>query len=232
MARSPLEPTFDALPRIIPIFPLTGVLLLPGGHLPLNIFEPRYLAMIRAALAEDARLIGMVQPRVPDPDDNRGASESFTRGEKPETYQTGCAGRITDFSETPDGRYTLTLSGLCRFSIVEELEEQDGYRRVLADYSRYRGDLGDQLEPDIDRERLLAAMRGYFDLHDVKLDWDAVEKTPVDRLVTSLAMTCPFGPNERQALLEASGAGARAGIIVTLLEMALAETGGASGSSH
>ncbi len=232
MAHSPLEPTFDTLPRLIPIFPLTGVLLLPGGRLPLNIFEPRYLAMTRAALADEARLIGMLQPRVPDPDDNRGASESVQRGGRPEIYATGCAGRITDFSETPDGRYALTLTGLCRFTIVEEMEEKDGYRRVLADYSRFRGDLGDASEADVDRDRLLAAMRGYFDLQDVKLDWDAVEKTPIDRLVTSLAMTCPFGPNERQALLEASGAGERAGIIVTLLEMALAETGGASGASH
>src|SRR5210317_2074637 len=117
MAKGPFDPGFDALPRVIPIFPLTGVLLLPSGVLPLNIFEPRYLAMVRDALSTETRIIGMVQPRVPDLDDNRGAGGSAVRGEQPNIYGTGCAGRITSFNESVDGRYMLSLTGLCRFDV-------------------------------------------------------------------------------------------------------------------
>jgi uncharacterized protein len=232
MAKSPFDPGFDELPRILPIFPLTGVLLLPGGKLPLNIFEPRYLAMTRDALATDARLIGMVQPRVPDLDDNRGASEADLKGERKDVYGTGCAGRITEFAESGDGRYVMTLTGLCRFELVEDMSDKDGYRRVLAGYSKYRGDLGGAREAMVDRDRLLAAVKGYFAHQGISLDWESVQTTPDERLVTSLAMTCPFGPNERQALLEAPGTTERADIVTTLLEMALAETGDASPSSH
>ena len=216
----------------LPIFPLTGVLLLPGGRLPLNIFEPRYLAMIRDALATGPRLIGMVQPRVPDPDDNRGAGEADLKGERRDIYATGCAGRIMEFAESDDGRYGVTLVGLCRFDLVEEMGDKDGYRRVLADYRKYRGDLGGAPEATVDRDRLLAAMKGYFAQQGIGLDWEAVQSTSDERLVTSLAMTCPFGPNERQALLEAPGTAERAAIVTALLEMSLAETGAASPSSH
>jgi uncharacterized protein len=232
MAKSPFDPGFEELPRVLPIFPLTGVLLLPGGKLPLNIFEPRYLAMTRDSLATDARLIGMVQPRVPDLDDNRGASEADLKGERKDVYGTGCAGRITEFAESDDGRYMMTLTGLCRFELVEDMSDKDGYRRVLADYGKYRGDLGGAREATVDRDRLLAAVKGYFTLQGIGLDWESVQATPDERLVTSLAMTCPFGPNERQALLEAPGTTERADIVTTLLEMALAETGDASPSSH
>jgi Lon protease-like protein len=232
MARSPFDPGFDELPRVLPVFPLTGVLLLPSGKLPLNIFEPRYLAMTRDALATDARLIGMVQPRVPDLDDNRGASTADLKGERPDVYSTGCAGRITEFAESDDGRYVMTLTGLYRFDLVEDMSDKDGYRRVLADYSKYRGDLGGAREAMVDRDRLLAAVKGYFAHQGISLDWESVKATPDERLVTSLAMTCPFGPNERQALLEAPGTTERADIVTTLLEMALAETGDASPSSH
>jgi Lon protease-like protein len=232
MARSLFDPGFDELPRVLPIFPLTGVLLLPGGKLPLNIFEPRYLAMTRDVLATDARLIGMVQPRVPDLGDNRGASEADLKGEHKDVYRTGCAGRIAEFAESDDGRYMMTLTGLCRFELVEDMSDKDGYRRVLADYGKYRGDLGGAREAMIDRDRLLAAVKGYFAHQGIGLDWEPVQSTPDERLVTSLAMTCPFGPNERQALLEAPGTTERAEIVTTLLEMALAETGDASPSSH
>ncbi|MBK20466.1 MAG: peptidase S16 [Rhodospirillaceae bacterium] len=230
MTRSVFDPSFEDLPQVIPIFPLTGVLLLPTGKLPLNIFEPRYLAMVRDALADERRMIGMLQPRVPDPDDNRGAANS-EEGE-PDLYQTGCAGRITSFSESDDGRYMLTLSGICRFDIAEEMTGKDGYRRVLADYRRFRDDIGDPPEAEIDRDRLLAAVKEYFALQNIEASWDAVLATPNQRLITSLAMTCPFGPNERQALLEAQTLSARADIVVTLLEMALMENGEASDISH
>ena len=231
MTRGPFDPGFKDLPRVIPVFPLTGILLLPGGKLPLNIFEPRYLAMVRDALADEQRMIGMVQPRLPDPDDNRGPADMAALMEQPEIYATGCAGRITAFSESDDGRYMLTLSGICRFDIAEEMTLRDGYRRILADYRRFRGDLSAQPDADIDRDRLLAVVRQYFQQQDIKASWETVEATPNDRLVTSLAMTCPFSPNERQALLEASDLTARADMVITLLEMALLDSSGDSGTS-
>ncbi len=230
MTRSVFDPGFEDLPRVIPIFPLTGVLLLPTGKLPLNIFEPRYLAMVRDALADEQRIIGMLQPRIPDPEDNHGADS--TDEDEPHLYKTGCAGRITSFAESDDGRYMLTLSGICRFDIAEEMTGKDGYRRVLADYRRFRNDVSDEPEAEIDRDRLLSAVKEYFTLQNIEASWDAVTATRNDKLITSLAMTCPFGPNERQALLEAQSLSARAEIVITLLEMALMENGGASGISH
>jgi Lon protease-like protein len=221
MGKEPFDPGFGDLPRVIPIFPLTGVLLLPQGLLPLNIFEPRYLAMTRDALADEQRIIGMVQPRVPDPDDNRGPTDAVIAGSRADTYRTGCAGRITGFQETEDGRYLLTLKGICRFDIAEEMADKGGYRRALADYRHFRHDVGDAPALEIDRERLLAAVKLYFEQQGISASWEAVEATPDDRLVTSLAMTCPFSANERQALLEAPTMLDRAEIVITLLEMAL-----------
>jgi Lon protease-like protein len=230
MTHSVFDPSFEDLPRVIPIFPLTGVLLLPTGKLPLNIFEPRYLAMIRDTLADEQRIIGMLQPRVPYLEDNRGAGGLDNDG--PDLYKTGCAGRITGFTESDDGRYMMTLAGICRFDIVEEMTGKEGYRRILADYRRFRNDIGDEPEADIDRDRLLAAVKEYFALQNIEASWDAVLATPDDKLITSLSMTCPFGPNERQALLEAQTLSSRADIVITLLEMALLENGGASDISH
>jgi uncharacterized protein len=230
MTHSVFDPSFENLPRVIPIFPLTGVLLLPTGKLPLNIFEPRYLAMIRDTLADEQRIIGMLQPRVPYLEDNRGAGGLDNDG--PDLYKTGCAGRITGFTESDDGRYMLTLAGICRFDIVEEMTGKKGYRRILADYRRFRNDIGDEPEVDIDRDRLLAAVKEYFALQNIEASWDAVLATPDDKLITSLSMTCPFGPNERQALLEAQTLSSRADIVITLLEMALLENSGASDISH
>ncbi len=231
MSRGAFEPGFEDLPRVIPVFPLTGVLLLPGGRLPLNVFEPRYLAMVRDALTDPQRIVGMVQPRVPTPDDNRGPIVGAPP-DQPDIYRTGCAGQIVGFNESDDGRYQITLAGVCRFDIAEEMTLRDGYRRVLADYRRYRRDLSDEHDATVDRERLLQTIRRYFEQQGIKASWDAVEATPSDRLVTSLAMTVPFGPTERQALLEAPGLTERAEMIVTLLEMALLEAGGTSGASH
>jgi hypothetical protein len=226
MTGGPFDPRFDALPRVIPVFPLTGALLLPGGQLPLNIFEPRYLAMTRAALADEHRIVGMVQPRMPDFADNRGPVAGAPADSGPEIYEVGCAGRITAFSETQDGRYVMTLTGLIRFAVTEELALKDGYRRVLADYHRFRGDLGPEDSDDgIDRERLLAALRAYFAHQSIEANWESIEGAANDRLVTSLSMTCPFAPPERQALLEAQSLAERCRIMVTLMEMALAELG-------
>ena len=231
MSPGPFDPRFEDLPQVIPVFPLTGILLLPQGKLPLNIFEPRYLAMVRDALADEYRMIGMVQPRLPDPSDNRGPSDTMAMADQPEIYTTGCAGRITAFSETEDGRYMMTLSGICRFDIAKEMTLRDGYRRILADYQRFRGDLSPASESTIDRKRLLSVVRRYFEQQNIQASWDTVEATPNDRLVTSLAMTCPFGPNERQALLEAEDITARAKMVITLLEMALVDNSGDGGAS-
>lgn len=225
MTIGPFDPNFEDLPRVIPVFPLTGVLLLPGGKLPLNIFEPRYLAMVRDALADEQRMIGMVQPSAPDPEDNQGPPDPAALLEQPDIYTTGCAGRITTFSESEDGRYVLTLTGISRFDIAEEMTLRDGYRRILADYTRFQTDLESQPEAEIDRDRFLAIVKQYFKQQNVQAKWETVEATPSEKLVTSLAMTCPFGPNERQALLEASDLSARAEMVMTLLEMALMDSG-------
>jgi len=187
--------------------------------------------MVRDALADEYRIIGLVQPRLADPSDNQGPADIPNNMDQPEIYTTGCAGRITAFSESEDGRYMLTLSGLCRFDVAEEMTLRDGYRRILADYHRFRGDLMKPTESEIDRERLLRIVRQYFEQQNIQASWDTVEATPNDRLVTSLAMTCPFGPNERQALLEANDLTARAKMVITLLEMALLDSGSDSGSS-
>src|SRR5215470_5745629 len=156
------RPGGPALPSILPIFPLPGVLLLPRGRLPLNIFEPRYLAMTRDALAGE-RLIGMVQPTDPR-----------VVGDNPPVYPIGCAGRITSFSETDDGRFLITLSGSSRFRFREELPLLEGYRRVVPDWHEFARDLENEEEPSFDRERLLRGLKGYFQQHQISADWDAI----------------------------------------------------------
>ena len=210
MTGSASEPRFEELPAVLPIFPLTGVLLLPRGHLPLNIFEPRYLAMTRDAMGGE-RMIGMIQP-----------SDPADLGDNPPVYRTGCAGRISSFSETEDGRFLITLTGVARFDVKDELPLRSGYRRVAADWERYRADLAPD-EGAVDRDRLVAALRVFFRVHGLSADWDTIRQTPDERLVTSLAMICPFAPNEKQALLEASDLGERAKVMIALIEMAVVE---------
>ena len=202
-----------ALPDILPIFPLTGVLLLPRGRLPLNIFEPRYLAMTRDALG-GARLIGMVQPSDPQ-DDGRGGG-----GLNPPVYPVGCAGRVTQFSETDDGRYLITLTGVSRFRIREELPLLDGYRRIAPDWQPFAHDRERPGKPEFDRERLIRGLKSYFAQRQIQADFEAIEKAPGEYLVTSLAMACPFAPSEKQALLEAADLNERAQLLSALVEMA------------
>ena len=230
MRRDFLKPNPEELPRIIPVFPLTGVLLLPRGQLPLNIFEPRYLAMVCSVLKDEQRLIGMLQPKTPNPDDNRGIALGETQ--KPELYKTGCAGRITSFTEGEDGRYMLTLTGICRFDISEEITEKDGYRRVFADYSRFINDVENLDAADIDREKLLEIVKKFFARQKIEASWSAIKATPTERLVTSLAMSCPFGANERQALLEIPNFTDRARMLLTLLEMTLLAPVDSGDKSH
>ena len=198
----------DALPDILPIFPLTGVLLLPRGRLPLNIFEPRYLAMIRDAM-QGERLIGMVQP-----------SDPPIRELNPAVYPLGCAGRITSFSETDDGRFLITLTGVSRFRIREELPLLSGYRRAVAEWD----DFSDDRNPDergFDRSRLTNGLKSFFSQRQVQADWSAIDQAPGEHLVTSIAMMCPFAPNEKQALLEAKTLDERARLLTALIEMSL-----------
>ncbi|MFQ6017827.1 MAG: LON peptidase substrate-binding domain-containing protein [Kiloniellaceae bacterium] len=208
MTRTAFDPNFSELPQTLPIFPLPGVLLLPGGRLPLNVFEPRYLAMVRDAISGE-RMIGLIQPRENGPE--AGSAK---------VYGTGCAGRITAFSETDDGRYLVTLFGLIRFDVERELPPIDGYRRVLADYRRFQADLEDAAG-EIDRARLLDTLGTYFDAAGIEGDWDAIEQTDDERLVTSLAMICPFAASEKQALLEAMTLPERVETMTALMEMAL-----------
>jgi len=198
-----------ALPAILPIFPLTGVLLLPRGRLPLNIFEPRYLAMTRDALAGE-RMIGMVQP-----------SNPAGSGSNPPVYPTGCAGRITSFAETEDGRFLIILTGTSRFRIREELPLLEGYRRVVPEWREFARDLENEDEAGFDRDRLLRGLRAYFRQHQISADWDAVTAVPGERLVTSIAMICPFEPSEKQALLEAPDLDERARLLTAIVEMAV-----------
>jgi len=215
--QNPFDPVFEQLPDTLPIFPLSGVMLLPGGKLPLNVFEPRYLAMIFDSLAGH-RLIGMVQPM--QPGGYAGDGMPVEDG-KPKVHKVGCAGRIVSFSETEDGRLLLALSGVCRFEIGRELDlAQGGYRRVSSLFAPYRADLdhADELV-ELDRERLMAALAAFFRGRGLSTDWEAVKQAGDRNLVTSLSMMLPFGPAEKQALLEAADTTARAKLLIAFLEM-------------
>jgi Lon protease-like protein len=196
------------LPEDLPIFPLPGVLLLPNGNLPLNIFEPRYVAMIDEAI-KTHRMIGMIQPQESGGD----------------LYKTGCAGRITSLTEADDGRYLITLGGLCRFTVAEELPlSEGGYRHIRPDWGNYSDDLkagGRCL--DLDRTKLRELLSHYFDMHDMSCDWDIIDEAQDNYLMTCLSMACPFNPQEKQALLEADNCAERAGMFMTMLEMAIRE---------
>lgn len=202
------------LPGIVPIFPLAGILLLPRGRLPLNIFGPRYLEMTRDAMATD-RLIGMIQPRNPA----RG-------GRNPPVYRTGCVGRITECSETRDGRYEITLTGICRFDIAQELKGACAYRRARVSYAPYQADFAEDMVCTIDTPHLLTLLHTYFPLEGIEVDWNTIARVPGERLVTALAMLCPFAPSEKQALLECATPGERARVLTSLIEIAVLENAG------
>jgi len=211
---------FEDLPTAFAVFPLPGALLLPGGRLPLNIFEPRYLAMTEDALA-NSRMFAMIQPDAALPDTPNG----------PALYRVGCLGRLSSFSETDDGRLLITLTGVVRFTIASEIDMRRGYRRVIGDFSRYRADMNEPDDTAIDREGLLDALRGYFAHRGIDPNWDAINRLPDEALVVTLAMVCPFEPIEKQALLEAPSELERADTLLALLRMGAAEAGGQRGGS-
>jgi Lon protease-like protein len=211
------------IPAVVPVFPLSGALLLPGGQMPLNIFEPRYLAMIDDALGGD-RLIGMVQPK------SALGVEGVTDGPSgPALCELGCLGRITAFQESGDGRYLINLSGVARYRIVGEEMTLRGYRRARVEI------LPDDLQEDdigkaVDRGSLLETFRKYLKANNMEADWDSIKRASNGSLVTALCMMSPYGPAEKQALLEACDLRTRAETLIAITEIALARGSDEPGS--
>ena len=199
--------SYSDLPKSLPLFPLSGAVLLPRGQLPLNVFEPRYLEMVDYALTGD-RLIGMIQP-----------TQSEDTVLRPPLSQVGCAGKIVSFRESDDNRYLITLTGLCRFRLTGEMETTTPWRAGFCDFAPFAGDLAQQDDEAFPRERLLAALKTYLNSRDMKADWRSVMTAPGEALVNALAMMCPFDPAEKQALLEAPSFQERASTLMALLEM-------------
>jgi uncharacterized protein len=203
------------LPELIAVFPLPGALLLPRGQMPLNIFEPRYLAMIDDAFRDGHRIIGMIQPDVvhsQKPEDN------------PKLFRVGCAGRITQLAETGDGRYVLELTGISRFKVVEELTVLTPYRQCKVDFFSFADDfIARKGEDAVNREALLEVLTDFLKANNLKVDWEGVETAPNEALVNALAMMSPYGPAEKQAMLEAPDLKTRAEILVAVTEMDLAK---------
>lgn len=201
------------LPQVIPVFPLPGAILLPRGQLPLNIFEPRYLNMIDDAMAGD-RMIGMIQPQL-------GPARL------PDLSSIGCAGRITSFAETSDGRYLITLTGCSRFRLASEIPGRAPYRQIRADFVPFEADLTTPPVDDVglDRDGLLDALRAYLEARGLDIDWDTAETAPPEALVNSLSMALPFDPPEKQALLEAASLTDRSTVLTALLTIDAASDG-------
>lgn len=216
------------LPEIIPVFPLSGVLLLPRGDLPLNIFEPRYLQMIDDALA-GTRLIGMLQPEI-EADGSEEDSEDEENA--PNLSQVGCIGRITAFQETGDGRYLITLTGVSRFEVVEEIAADTPYRQCRISAGAYSADFTvGRGETDVDRKKLLSTFRAFLEANDMETDWENINRASNETLVNALSMLSPYGPREKQALLEADDLETRAEVLIAVTEMALARDSSESGPS-
>ena len=203
------------LPEIIPVFPLPGALLLPRGQMPLNIFEPRYLAMVDDSFRDGHRLIGMIQPDI---------AHSRKNSDKPALFRVGCVGRMTQLAESGDGRYILELTGVSRFKVVEELEVLTPYRQCKVDFFAYANDFTARMgEEEVDREALLSVLADFLKANNLKVDWEGVESAPNEALVNALAMMSPYGPAEKQAMLEAPDLKTRAEILIAVTEMDLAK---------
>ncbi|HTG34222.1 MAG TPA: LON peptidase substrate-binding domain-containing protein [Thermoanaerobaculia bacterium] len=206
------------LPEIIPVFPLTGSLLLPGNLLPLNIFEPRYRNMVADAL-EGGQYIGMVQPLTPR-QDNWVKNAEDPDPDNPEIYRIGCLGRIEECELQDDGRYLIILRGLSRFRIREELSRPRGYRRVLVEYTDFQRDL-DELNVFLNPSQMMRALRAFGDKHDLEFDYDLLSSVPGISLLNGLSVALPFGPAEKQALLEAADPAVREELLLTLMGMGI-----------
>ena len=203
------------LPEFIPVFPLPGALLLPRGQMPLNIFEPRYLAMVDDAMRDGHRLIGMIQPDPTHP----GGSE-----QKPTLFKIGCVGRITQLAESGDGRYLIQLTGIARFRLAEELAVATPYRQCRVSFVPFADDFTARLGEDaVDRKAVLDALAAFLKANNLKTDWEGIDNAPNEALVNALAMMSPYGPAEKQALLEATDLKTRAEILIAVTEIELAK---------
>jgi uncharacterized protein len=203
------------LPEIVPLFPLPGALLLPRGQMPLNIFEPRYLELVDDCLRDGHRLVGMIQPDTAHPGPEA----------KPNLYKIGCVGRITQIAETGDGRYLMQLTGVARFRVEEELTVATAYRQCRVSYLPFLDDfVARRGEEAVDREALLKALSSFLKANDLKADWEGIENAPNEALVNALAMMSPYGPAEKQAMLEAPDLKTRAEILVAVTEIELAKS--------
>jgi Lon protease-like protein len=221
MTKPRLIETLEQMPDHLPLFPLAGALMLPRGQMPLNVFEPRYLDMVDTALRGN-RLIGMIQP-----------VESQSEGKGPPVlFPVGCAGRISQFAEAEGDRYIITLTGLCRFRLTEELALRTPFRQVRVSYSEFADDFEARKgEEAVDRADLLRTLKAYVEAERLEINWREVNAAPTEALVNALSMMCPFGPREKQALLEAPDLAARAAILVAITEIELArrDDGSATG---
>lgn len=198
------------LPATLPVFPLPGALLLPRARLPLHLFEPRYLAMLDDTLKTPGRLIGMIQPRdVPE-------------SSAPRLHAIGCAGRLTAFSETEDGRYMITLSGISRFRVTGEASGFAPYTKCDVSWDGFSRDMGPvEKDTEFDRKQFLKLLGRFFEAEELKTDWDSLQEAEDELLINSLSMLCPFEPEDKQALLEAPSLTTRRETLVTLIEFAL-----------
>ena len=219
MPRSPFIPPFKSLPNTIPIFPLAGAIVMPGVQLPLNIFEPRYLSMVEDALAND-HIIGMIQP-VRDDDE-----------ESVHLQRVGCAGRITSYSESNDGRIVMVLTGVCRFGVDEEIDKVRGYRRVIANWSRFEGDYDLEDVQLTNREGFFEILQNYISARQLEIAWDDLGKLTDGPLINLLCAHLPFEPEEKQMLIETIGLAERAELMRGLMNLYNATRQSLGGKPH
>jgi hypothetical protein len=214
----------EDMPVTLSLFPLRGVILLPRATLPLNVFEPRYLQLVDDALRGD-RLIGIIQPAA-------GAATVESPREAVPLRRYGCAGRLTAYQETGDGRVQISLTGIARFSIEEELASQHPYRQVRASFAPFAHDFtAGSGEAEVDRERLLRVLKAYLESHNMSADWQSINRAGNEHLVNTLSVISPYGPEEKQALLEAPSLSKRCEVLMTLAEMQMASPEDGSGSA-
>ena len=240
MAGGIFDPEFDQLPMRIPIFPLPSALLLPGGQLPLNIFEPRYLAMVTHALATPTRLIGMVQPldhyaggdsANDDGANDDGANNDGVNNDGAGLFETGCAGRLSFFQESEDGRFVIALNGVCRFHRLRQELDPNGFLVADVDWQPFANDLRIDVSA-LDRDPLIKVMKRYFDMKGFETDWTQIENSDNHQLLATLSMICPFEVAEKQALLEADSMAKRADLLIAMMEMALHDETGGNDARH
>ena len=238
MASGIFDPEFDQLPMRIPIFPLPSALLLPGGQLPLNVFEPRYLAMVTHALATPTRLIGMVQP-LDHYTGGDSANDNIANDDGADNdmdnaaalFETGCAGRLSFFQESDDGRFVIALNGVCRFHRLRQELDPNGFLVADVNWQPFANDLRVDVSA-LDRDPLITVMKRYFDMKGFETDWAQIENSDNHQLLATLSMICPFEVAEKQALLEADSMAKRADLLIAMMEMALHDETGGNDARH